>query len=599
MAIQMTSKTRNILIVTVLGVLFWAFFYGPLTQFNPAKAPAVSVVPKKVQLGNMVNTASNAPELPLPTPDPSTQGNTPFLMNIMAWNSQFSLLYANGGALTMAGSLMEKKGVNMQIVRQDDVSKMQTDLVAFATAVSEGNPLPTDKPAFVAIMGDGAAAFLAGINPVLKKLGDEYVAQVVASAGYSWGEDKLMGPIEWRKNPAAMRGKVIAAYLRDGDWNIVMKYLADNNIPNNPDETTYDPNAVNWWATADFIKAAEVYINGSTEERPVVINGKRTGDTKVVKVHGVATWTPADVTLFEQCGQDPERSLVSIVSTKEYSGQMPNAIIGIKKWMEDNRPLVEGMIEAIGEGGDQIKKYESARRFAAEVSEAVYQEQDADYWLRYHDGVVETDVNGNAIQLGGSKPNNLADMVKLFGPTGLFKSTYVAFGNIVVQQYPKLVKEYPAPNEAINGSFVMNVAKRTKTTTADADKYTFKSGNTTLKTVIGKRKYNIEFATGSANIKAGQLETLEALKDELAVSLSLKAVIHGHTDATGTPEGNRALSRARAAAVKNWLEENYPEIFPVGRLQVVPHGQDKPVASNDTEEGRARNRRVEIVTGIE
>lgn len=598
MTIKPATYKLGAAIIFLIG--FWAIMWGPLQPYVlPGRGPAVSVVPKKVQLGNMVNTTSNAPEIPLPSADPSTQGATPFTINVMAWNSQFSLMYANGGPSTMQGSLMEKHGVSLNIVRQDDVSKMQQDLVAFATAVSEGNPQPADKPAFVAIMGDGSAAFLAGINPVLKKLGDEYVAQVIGSTGYSWGEDKLMGPVEWKKNPALMKGKVISAYLRDGDWNIVMKFLADNNIPNNPDETTYDPNAVNWYAAADFVKAAEAYVSQVTEERPVVINGKRTGQTKSVKVDGVATWTPADVTLFEQCGQDPQRSLVTIISTKEYSGQMPQAIIGIKKWMEENRTTVEGMLQAIGEGGDQVKKYESAQHFAAQVSADVYKEQDADFWLRYHNGVVETDVNGNQVQLGGSKPNNLGDMVKLFGPTGLFKSTYIAFGNIVVQQYPKLVKEYPAPEEVINGSFVMNVAKRTNTTINDADKYTFKSGNTTLKTVVGNRKYSIEFATGSDKIRNGQEQVLEALKNELAVAQALKVVIHGHTDATGTPEGNRTLSRARANAVKNWLEENYPAIFPVGRIQVVAHGQDKPVASNDTEEGRARNRRVEIVTGVE
>ena len=599
MTLQPGAKKFLFIVVPVL-LAFWAFMFGPLNYLIPGRAPVQSVVPKAVRVGNMANNQTkNLVELPIPTADPSTNGSTPFTIKVMAWNSQFSLMLANGGKLTTVGSLMEKYNVNMTIERLDDCEQMKVDLVAFADAVANGNPYPTDKPAFVAVMGDGVAAFLAGINPTLKKLGDEYVAQVVASAGYSFGEDKLMGPIAWKKNPAAMRGSVISGYLRDGDWNICMKFLADNGIPNNPDETTYDPTAVNWVAAPDFLKAAELYINNYTEERPEVINGKKTGKTVKIHISGVVTWTPGDANIFEQVGQDPARSLVSIVSTKEYTGQMPNAIIGIKKWMGDNRVVVEGMVQAIGEAGDQIKQFPAAKQHAAEVSAVVYAEKDAEYWLRYHDGVVEKDVNGNDVALGGSKPNNLADMVMLFGPAGLFKSTYVSFGNIVVQQYPKLVKSFPAPEEAIDGSYVMAVAARTKTTTATADKYTFKEGNTQLKSVVGKRKYNLQFATGRATFLPGQLDVLEALKDELAISLSLKAIIHGHTDATGGRDNNQELSRARANAVKSWLEERYPDVFPYGRLKVIAHGQDQPIGSNDTDEGRAKNRRVEIVTGVE
>ena len=70
--------------------------------------------------------------------------------------------------------------------------------------------------------------------------------------------------------------------------------------------------------------------------------------------------------------------------------------------------------------------------------------------------------------------------------------------------------------------------------------------------------------------------------------------IHGHTDNVGDPTKNMQLSESRAFAVKAWLEKTAPANFK-GRLKVFAHGQTQPDASNATEEGKAKNRRVEIV----
>ena len=60
---------------------------------------------------------------------------------------------------------------------------------------------------------------------------------------------------------------------------------------------------------------------------------------------------------------------------------------------------------------------------------------------------------------------------------------------------------------------------------------------------------------------------------------------------------NFTLSGLRARAVERWLETTYPDIFPEGRINTVAHGQNNPIGDNDSEAGRAVNRRVEIYTG--
>jgi len=71
-----------------------------------------------------------------------------------------------------------------------------------------------------------------------------------------------------------------------------------------------------------------------------------------------------------------------------------------------------------------------------------------------------------------------------------------------------------------------------------------------------------------------------------------KMKIEGHTDSTGTKPANQALSQQRAAAVVAWLVKDG---IAASRLTAVGMGDTKPVADNSTEDGRARNRRVELV----
>jgi OmpA-OmpF porin, OOP family len=104
--------------------------------------------------------------------------------------------------------------------------------------------------------------------------------------------------------------------------------------------------------------------------------------------------------------------------------------------------------------------------------------------------------------------------------------------------------------------------------------------------------YGIYFDVDKAVVRPESDKTLDVVASLLKIDRSLKLEIAGHTDSTGDKEHNLKLSQDRAAAVVDALVKKY-SIDPA-RLQAQGYGDSKPVAGNDTEEGRAKNRRVEL-----
>jgi outer membrane protein OmpA-like peptidoglycan-associated protein len=105
--------------------------------------------------------------------------------------------------------------------------------------------------------------------------------------------------------------------------------------------------------------------------------------------------------------------------------------------------------------------------------------------------------------------------------------------------------------------------------------------------------YGIYFDTGKAEIKPESAPALGEIAKLLQSDPQLKIFVVGHTDNTGTVEGNVKLSEARAQSVMQALTRDHG-ITPA-RLRATGCGQYAPVASNDSEDGRSKNRRVELV----
>ncbi|MFO7768162.1 MAG: OmpA family protein [bacterium] len=103
----------------------------------------------------------------------------------------------------------------------------------------------------------------------------------------------------------------------------------------------------------------------------------------------------------------------------------------------------------------------------------------------------------------------------------------------------------------------------------------------------------VYFDYNSTRIKPESYATLREVGLILAKYDDLKVEVGGHTDSIGGETYNQALSLARAQAVLNWLLDNIPELS-LSQFTLYGYGESQPVATNDTEEGRLLNRRVEF-----
>ena len=106
------------------------------------------------------------------------------------------------------------------------------------------------------------------------------------------------------------------------------------------------------------------------------------------------------------------------------------------------------------------------------------------------------------------------------------------------------------------------------------------------------RLRGVQFDFDKSDIRDVDVPVLEAAADYLKANENINVVVEGHTDSVGSDQYNQGLSERRADSVKSWLVDNG---ISASRMSTVGYGEAKPVATNDTKDGRALNRRVQFL----
>jgi OmpA-OmpF porin, OOP family len=592
---KLTTFSELLIVLGGVGAILTAVYF-----ISPGLKTAVSKQLNGIELNTGdVNNVTNAAKIVLPSKEVSSEVSDKPVLRIAgyAWNAESGIIVANGGPKTTKGSLMEKNGVNLEIIRQDWLSELRNMQLKFIEEFDSGTAFPTsDKSAAaVMIMGDGAPFYISSVQKALdEKYGkDKYHLQVFGAIGMSYGEDKLIGPPSWKSDPKSMKGSVISAVLGDGDWVTTVNYCFANGLKVNPDPTTYDADAVNIYPSEndDYMKSAEELIKSQTAGFTVslkeVTNGKLTGKSVNRKIDGCATWTPGDKTVFDKLN-----GFVDIVSTKEFNNQMPCVIIGVKEWAAKNPDVFSNVFKSTLMASNQMKNYEDWKVRASEAVADTYKVENAEYWYKMFKGQQGTK-NGLTYNMGGSKVFNYADAMQYFGLSdgvNRYKAVYNQVGTYLTELNPfgfnENVGKVTSYDEAVNLFYLKNI-NDIESSAADKSDYSAKATE-----VMASGEWQINFNSGSAQVMNNSSKELERIYNLLIQAENSKLTIVGHTDNAGNPDSNLTLSKNRAQAVVDYLTQKG---IPSNRFQLIDgKGQNEPVSDNNSASGKAKNRRVVV-----
>jgi NitT/TauT family transport system substrate-binding protein len=195
--------------------------------------------------------------------------------------------------------------------------------------------------------------------------------------------------------------------------------------------------------------------------------------------------------------------------------------------------------------------------------------------------------------LSGLKLTPYADNAQFYGLTGgkahfetLFDTAFVIWRKKGLVTRPVEAKDWADPR------FLQALASDYPGQKVEEPKLAAKAPSAKDLAIINKQ-IQINFTPGSDEIMAGSYLVLDGLGETMTSFGNTYLRVEGNTDATGSQRTNLTLSEKRAAAVKDYILKNFPNIQ-AARFQIIGHGAGNPMADNSTEAGRQLNRRTDI-----
>lgn len=195
--------------------------------------------------------------------------------------------------------------------------------------------------------------------------------------------------------------------------------------------------------------------------------------------------------------------------------------------------------------------------------------------------------------LSGLKLTPYADNAQFYGLAGGKPHYETLFDTaFVIWRKKGLVTRSVEAKDWADTRFLQALAPSYPGQKVDEPKLAAKAPSSQDRAIINK-EIQIHFTPGSNEIMAGSYLVLDALGETMTSFGNTYLRVEGNTDATGPQRANLTLSEKRAAAVRDYIVKNFPNVE-AARFQTIGHGAANPVADNATETGRQLNRRTDI-----
>lgn len=570
----------------ILGLLYVAFSqFGIWDKLRPKTD--VSKTEQTIERTEDIKR-ENLPATDVKAPNP-TKDDPEVTIGIWTWQAQSALIDAVGGVGKSGDhpdSLLYQAGIkNTRLIVENDTAKQVEGLAA-------------NNIQIVTTTGDQSAVDIAGANKLLR--GPK--AKVIWSGGYSSGEDALMGPESWKKDPQNAKGALVVTAVPYCDFNVVVNWAADNKIPLNPDEKVYNPDAINFVNSTDHIEAAQKFISNAK----VSLKNVKTGKMEDREIDAVATWTPGDVMAAQGRSsvnfKGKSEKLQKIISTEQYSAMMPNILFTTEDFIKKHPEYIETLLRCLARAGAKIKgdpNYFKNRVAALNAQVFAMEGKGPSFWAKYFDIVEE-----NGVRLGGSRVNDIADNRHLFGvgnnkplSESVFGISYNEHAKRLQKLLPERMPTFTPVDQVVDLSFVKKLSDEVGEVKQETGSST-QAGSTN--TVV-KANFDIVFDSGSSELKPSEIAKLNEIRSLLIRASNTKIIVEGHTDNAGDSAKNIELSKARAQSVWTWLKASDESRININDQRIITvdgYGSLNPIAGTTTtqsNEERAKNRRVTII----
>jgi NitT/TauT family transport system substrate-binding protein len=329
-----------------------------------------------------------------------------------------------------------------------------------------------------------------------------------------------------------------------------------------------------WLLDAAGMKISDIQI----VKQPSAIDAAQV--FKSQQVDAAVVWSPDD----ELCIQSVPGSKI-LESTRSASNIIADAFIAKGEWLDKNRDKANNLYEGWMKGAAEINNSDANKRKAAKILSENFEgvSEDAAY----------KSINNVRLCTHGDNLNFFGMNPEYKGVTG--ENLYNKMTN-TYQQLGYIEGKVPSWRLAINTEAIKAataLANMPGQTAEGQKQFTVATEETKNREAIATKRVSISFRSGEFLLDENTKYIIDKEFVDIARAFSNARIrIEGNTDNIGNAASNKALSLKRAKSVAEYLITTYK--MPRNRFIIIGNGPDKPVAGNDTEAGRSKNRRTDF-----